>query len=152
MLKKLSLSIMFSATIFCSNFAVAAEPAAGEYNKCLRETQEQTDDAYVPCVSAEVKRLEKAINKQFELFLKDPRFVKWNNGNGLFRGNIKDMNDRWIAFRNNYCAFYNMAMYRYTVSKNYNREKCMMDLSQDYLDRLRAVYHDYDAADVGPGN
>lgn len=153
MLKKLSLLTLlalYSLSYSTANAqtvdkATTDETPQSEYVKCMDGNDELSDEYAANCMSAEVKRYDKAINKQWEEFLKKPQFQKWNNGNGLFRGNIKDTNDSFAAYRSRFCSFYNLAMQNYSVSKEYGRQECMLRLSQFYYDYLVQIARDYDA-------
>ena len=59
-----------------------------DYVKCLQAATEFTDDETALCMDGEIKRLDRALNNLYRnVFLKEERIQKWNNGNGMFRGN-----------------------------------------------------------------
>lgn len=117
-----------------------------DYVKCLQAATEFTDDETALCMDGEIKRLDRALNNLYRnVFLKEERIQKWNNGNGMFRGNIKDMQDQFTAYRARFCSFYAQAMQNYSGSQAYLRNECMMQLTNEYYTRLLNISRSYDA-------
>ncbi len=142
--------LCLAAALTLISFNLSAAPAEAEeesdYNKCLQASKEFTDDETAICMSGEVKRLDKAIANLYQnTFLKVERIKKWNNGNGMFRGNIKDMQDHFNSYRSRFCSFYATTMEIYSGSQMYLRNECMMKLTTEYYQRLSQMAIDFDA-------
>ena len=133
-------------TLYSFNVSAAEEKKMSDYDRCLQASTEFTDEETAICMSGEIKRLDKAIARLYQnTFLKVERINKWNNGNGMFRGNIKDMQDHFNAYRARYCSFYATTMQIYSGSQTYLRNDCMMKLTTDYYRRLLQISRDFDA-------
>ncbi len=117
-----------------------------DYYNCLQAADGYGDDEKAICMSGEISRLDRAINKLYQkTFLNVERIQKWNNGNGMFRGNIKDMQDQFNGYRSRFCSFYAITMQIYSGSQMYLRNECLMKLTTDYYNRLLQMSRDYDA-------
>ena len=123
MFYKLCLAAAFA--LFSLNAQAAQEAAAeaggerveNDYYNCLQAASGYSDDEKAICMSGEIKRLDRAISDLYQkTFLKVERIQKWNNGNGMFRGNIKDMQDQFNGYRSRFCSFYATTMQIYSGS------------------------------------
>lgn len=122
------------------------ERVDNDYYNCLQATTGYTDDEKALCMSEEVKRLDREITNLYQkIFLKVERIQKWNNGNGMFRGNLKDMQEQFNGYRSRFCSFYAVTMENYSGSQAYLRNDCMMEMTNEYYNRLLQMSRDYDA-------
>ena len=120
-----------------------------EYKKCLEQVVTYTAPEYVECLNAEIARQNAAINWYYDAFLKYPEFKKWNNGNGMFRGNLKDMNDQYSAYRERLCSLNGLALYQTYGDLEYGRKDCVKDINEQFLRRLERMYNG-SQVDFGP--
>lgn len=111
-----------------------------EYNKCLEGIVANTPGEYIACLNAEIKRQNSAIAYNYTQLLKLPEYQKWNNGNDMFRGNMKDMNDQYIAYRERICSMYGLAYENLLNTPEHGRKKCTMEINDMYLRRLQEIY------------
>ena len=122
------------------------ERVENDYYNCLASTKGYSDDEKAICMEGEIKRLDREINKLYQkTFLQEARIQKWNNGNGMFRGNIKDMQDEFNGYRSRFCSFYAVTMEIYSGSQAYLRNECLMKVTEEYYNRLLQMARDYDA-------
>ncbi len=120
-----------------------------EYKKCMEQSVSYTAQEYVACLNAEIARQNAAIEAYYNSLLKYPEFQKWNNGNGMFRGNMKDMNDQFVAYRERLCSLSGMALYQLNGDLEYGRKECVKDVNEELLRRLERMYNS-SQADFGP--
>ena len=148
------LCLVAAFALFSLNAQAAQEAAAeaggerveNDYYNCLQAASGYSDDEKAICMSGEIKRLDRAISDLYQkTFLKVERIQKWNNGNGMFRGNIKDMQDQFNGYRSRFCSFYATTMQIYSGSQMYLRNECLMRLTTHYYNRLLQMSRDYDA-------
>lgn len=111
-----------------------------DYNKCLEGIVANTPGEYIACLNAEIKRQNGAITYFYNELLKLPEYKKWNNGNDMFRGNMKDMNDQYIAYRERMCSMYGLAYEDRLNTPEHGRKKCTMEINDMYLRRLQEIY------------
>lgn len=111
-----------------------------EYNKCLEGIVANTPGEYIACLNAEIKRQNGAITYFYNELLKLQGYQKWNNGNGMFRGNMKDMNDQYVAYRERMCSMYGLAYENLLNTPEHGRKKCTMEINDSYLRRLQEIY------------
>lgn len=156
MIYKFGLALILTTAMFAAfNPATAQQPVAvidaveseeNDYNKCLQASKEFSDEETALCMSGEIKRLDQAIANLYQkTFIKVKRIEAWNNGNGMFRGNIKDMQDQFNGYRSRFCSFYATTMEIYSGSQMYLRNECMMKLTTEYYARLLQMSRDFDA-------
>ena len=151
MLLRLFLALGLTFASFSSSFAadeaaVENERVENDYYNCLQNATGYSDDDKALCMSEEVKRVDRAITNLYQkIFLKVDRIQKWNNGNGMFRGNIKDMQDQFNGYRSRFCSFYATTMEIYSGSQAYLRNDCLMKVTGEYYNRLLQMSRDYDA-------
>jgi hypothetical protein len=120
-----------------------------DYKKCLEQIKGYTAREYVSCLNTEIKKQNTAIEEYYKRLLAFPEFDKWNNGNGLFRGNVKDMNDQYVAYRERLCSMYGMGLYSLYGDLEHGRKECMMEMNDQLLRRLERIYNS-SQADFGP--
>ena len=53
-----------------------------------------------------IPRLLTEIQKVYTKIANDKYYSKWNNGNGMFKGRVRDTYNAWLVYRNNYCDMY----------------------------------------------
>ncbi len=111
-----------------------------EYNKCVENIAGNTPREYINCLNPEIKRQTAAMNNFYTQILKLEEFKKWNNGNGMIRGNLKDMNDQFVAYRERVCSMYGMAYKDLLGDAEFGRKKCTMEINDQMLRRLQDIY------------
>lgn len=70
-----------------------------EYKSCLEQKKSEDE-----CIKGEIERTSKQIKDSLATFLSTPTTEKWNNGPDIKNGNLRDMFDSWVAFRNRMCS------------------------------------------------
>ena len=111
--------------------------ATKEYDACYKTAQ--TDDEVALCMKAETARLIKDIQSIYLTLSTHDQTKAWNNGNGLSSGNLKDMYNHWIAYRNRYCYLFQKASENVFGTPDFHKERCLLNLTTDHLDLMRAV-------------
>lgn len=101
---------------------------------------DKSDDGYSKCYLAETKRLSEEIKQKYNKLAENPQLTQWNNGNGMFKGNLKDMFDSWIAFRNRFCSLSGISGNHYNgESKTFHQSDCLYQLSKEHNDQLDGI-------------
>ena len=77
-----------------------------EYIECTSKIINGSPAGYIACLNKEMKRQHAYIEKFYRTLLKQDDFKKWNGGDTLTKGNFKDMNDQFVAFRDRLCSLY----------------------------------------------
>ncbi len=143
MFYKMSVLTIIATIAFGNAFAQKSPSSiAFSYDKCIEGNVHNDDDYAAKCREAEVKKLDAQIQKIYLGLLKKEGVKKWNNGNGMFRGNLKNTDDSFMAFRNNYCSFYNAAMHEQSTSKEFMRQDCRLSMTRQYLSQIISVLND----------
>lgn len=114
-------------TAFCAH-------ADQEYDNCVAQAYD--DDAIALCMKANTARLMKKIQEDYIFLSEDPISKEWNKGNGLKSGNLRDMYNSWLAYRNRYCSLYMAANVNGYGSDNYHREACILEMTKDHEELL----------------
>lgn len=130
---------MFKKLLLLVVFGLIASPvfATPEYDLCYDNAQ---NDAEVSlCMKAETARLMKSIQETYSAILKNEQTASWNNGNGLISGNLKDMYDNWVAYRNRYCSLFVLASEHTFGGPDYDKERCLLNLTNDHYELMRSV-------------
>ena len=120
-----------------------------EYKKCLNAVVSYTPKEYIACLNAEIARQNESMNGYYEALLRYPEFQKWNSGNGMFRGNLKDMNDQFMAYRERFCSLSGLALFQQFGNLDYGRKDCVMRVNDEMLRRLERMYNS-SQVDFGP--
>lgn len=131
MLKKIS-AVMLMCFI-CTN----VKAASPEYEQCYAKAQ--TDNEVALCLKAENTRMLRQIQQIYLNLTKNEITNKWNNGNGLVSGNLKDMYNSWLAYRNRYCSLYQTASQNTFGGADFNKEKCIFSFNGDHLKLIQEV-------------
>ena len=114
--------------IFLLSFNAKAQTQT--YDNCLNNAR--SDDETALCMKAETARLIKEIQDVYVNMAKNPLIQKFNKGSSLSQGNLKDMYGSWLAYRNRYCALFVAASVNGIGSESYNRERCILNLTNDH--------------------
>ncbi|MBD9240576.1 MAG: DUF1311 domain-containing protein, partial [Alphaproteobacteria bacterium] len=125
--------LLVGAGCFFGAAAVSATP----YDDCIRDFAKQGptgDYEYSVCMKQEAARLLTEIQKVYTKIANDKYYSKWNNGNGMFKGRVRDTYNAWLVYRNNYCDMYAEAAKNTGGSEAYNREQCRKKLTEEQLD------------------
>lgn len=119
--------IIFFSTLLFSFSAQAAD----EFETCY--SQATDDDQVAVCMKEQTARLMKQIQQNYRSLLANADVKKWNNGDSLSKGNLKDTYNSWLAYRNRYCSLFRVANTNMYGSPNYHYERCMKQLTEDHL-------------------
>lgn len=111
--------------------------AGKEYDECYEKVKDDGDLAL--CMKAETARLLKVIQEIYVNVSKHEVTAPWNKGNGLISGNLKDMYDHWIAYRNRYCSLFVVASKETFGSSDYDKERCLLQLTNDHYKLMLEV-------------
>ena len=123
-------------------FVGATAAKATLYDDCIKDfaKQGQTGDyEYSICMKQETARLLTEIQKVYTKIANDKYYTKWNNGNGIFKGRVRDTYNAWLVYRNNYCDMYAEAAKDTGGSEDYNREQCRKRLTENQLEDINNV-------------
>lgn len=117
--------------------AAAPAYATPEYDACYQKARDDNEVAL--CMKAENTRILKEIQQIYLNLSKHEETKKWNNGNGLLSGNLKDMYNSWLAYRNRYCSLYVVASQNTFGSENFDRERCLLSFTNDHYELIKTV-------------
>ncbi len=111
--------------------------ATDEYDTCYQAAQD--DNELALCMKAETSRFLKEIQTIYLNVSKNSRIKTWNNGNGLIQGNLKDMYNSWLAYRNRYCSLYVVASENMPGGTSYDRERCLLSMTNEHLELMKTI-------------
>lgn len=111
--------------------------AGQAYEKCFQEAKDDNEVAL--CMKAETTRLLTEIQKIYLNISKNPQTASWNQGTGLAKGNLKNLYDYWLAYRNRYCSLFVLASENGFGSPDYNKERCLLNLTLDHYELMHQV-------------
>ncbi len=117
--------------------AATAAHATPEYDACYQKAAD--DNAVALCMKAENTRLLKEVQQIYLNLSKLEDIKKWNNGNGLLSGNLKDMYNSWLAYRNRYCSLYVVASKNTFGSSSFDRERCLLSFTNEHLELIKTI-------------
>lgn len=120
-------------------FAVPA--MADEYEDCLKEVSKSKggDFELAVCMKAKTDNVLKQVQKEYTTVANMKEFQEWNNGNGMFKGNVRDTYNAWLVHRNKYCDMYAISAKNRAGSDEYNSERCKLDLTNEQLAYIQAI-------------
>ncbi len=119
--------------------AFSASVRADVVDDCINNS-DKSDEAYSRCWLDEAKRLSAEIKDKYEQLAANKLASEWNKGNGMFKGNLKDMYDSWVAYRNRFCSLSGVAgHYETGESKAFHQSLCLMDLSKKHNQELSGL-------------
>lgn len=124
------------ATAVVCLFSINAS-ASDEYDACY--SQAIDDEAVALCMKAETARLMKEIQQTYLELSKNPQTKDWNKGDGLKNGNLRDMYNSWLAYRNRLCSLNAVATENMYGSTDYHRESCFLELTSDHQKILESI-------------
>lgn len=111
--------------------------AGQEFEACKAKA---TDDTQIGlCMKAETTRLLKETQEIYLNMSKNELGAKWNKGNGLVKGNLKDMYDSWLAYRNRFCSLFEAVSVENVGSRTYNHERCLLNLTNDHYELMKSA-------------
>jgi len=111
--------------------------AGPEYTECYNQAND--DNQLALCMKAETARLLTEIQTIYLNISKNEQTAAWNNGNGLIKGNLKDLYDHWIAYRNRYCSLFVVASENTFGSSSYDQERCLLNLTKDHYELIHQI-------------
>ena len=118
--------------VLCAFSLLIGNAYAAEVDDCINKS-DKSDSAYARCWLDEAKRLTEEIKQKYVQLSKVKAVEQWNNGNGLFKGNLKDMMDSWVAYRNRFCSLSGIAGNNYTgEDKSFHQAQCLVELSKKH--------------------
>lgn len=130
---------MFKKILF--TFSLSILPtfvwATPEYDACYNKAQD--DDQVALCMKAETLRLMKTLQEVYINVSKNEQTASWNQGNGLISGNLKEMYDSWLNYRNKYCSLFTLASEHMFGSENFDRERCLLNITNDHLELMKTI-------------
>lgn len=120
--------------------AASASAQSKDYFACLNSSNNK-DDGYAKCYLEEAKRDVAEIDSFYQKLSSNPKFSAWNNGNGMFKGNFKDMLDTWVSYRNRYCSLYAQTYSQYDGSSpSYHQADCIMKMTRRHAEDMKALW------------
>lgn len=126
--------VLSALCFFSAGNAFAASP---EYDACYQKAQ--TDNEVALCMKAENARLLKEIQQIYANLAKHNKIKPWNKGNGLVNGNLRDMYNSWLAYRNRYCSLYETASEGGFGGASFNRERCLLSFTNDHYEMIQSI-------------
>lgn len=111
--------------------------ASDEYDACY--SQAVDDDAVALCMKAETAREMREIQQYYLELSTNPQTKDWNKGDGLKNGNLRDMYNSWLAYRNRLCSLNAVASGNMYGSTDYHRESCFLEMTSDHLKLLESI-------------
>ncbi|MGN0913355.1 MAG: lysozyme inhibitor LprI family protein [Alphaproteobacteria bacterium] len=140
MKKKLWISaLMFTAISF---------PAYSfNYEQCSAAAKD--DWGYAACMKTESNRLINLIKAEYDAIGKDSRFTVWNKGKSQNSDNLRKLFNDWLSYRDNYCSLYTLSMSNYIGIDEYNRQKCIYDITNQQYNDIKSIIQNADSDVVG---
>ncbi len=136
-MKKILTSLTIGTMMIISNTSFAQ---SNDYHKCINSSN-GLDDGYAKCYLEEAKRDVARIDDVYQKLSSNPKFSTWNNGNGMFKGNFKNMLDTWINFRNSYCSLYAEIYSAYDGSStSFHQADCIMKMTKRHADDMEDLW------------
>lgn len=115
-------------------FSVAVQ--AAEVDDCINNSN-SSDEAYSPVLAGRSQAFEYGNQNKYEQLASNKLAAEWNKGNGMFKGNLKDMYDSWVAYRNRFCSLSGVAgHYETSESKAFHQSLCLVNLSKKHNQEL----------------
>lgn len=146
MLKSVTARILGVACLACvakADVALGVSFApANPFDDCVRSMEKLgpvRDAEYAICMKKESARLLTEVQKVYTQIANDKYFAAWNNGNGMFKGRVRDTYNAWLVYRNSYCDLFAEASKDTGGSMDYNREQCLMDMTKQQLEVVNNV-------------
>lgn len=131
-MKKLLAAVALSTTILAASPVFAVDENLAEMYECLKQSN-NLDSGYAKCYLDQAKRDMAKLSQYYIELANNPKLDKWNNGNKMFKGNFKDLQDAWINSRNRYCSLYAETYSQYDGSDVYfHQSKCLMDITSEH--------------------
>ena len=145
------MSVKFGAMGLAVMLLAATSLKAADVNDCINNS-DKSDDAYSRCWLEEAKRLTAEIKDKYEILTKNKLANEWNKGNGMFKGNLKDTFDSWVAYRNRFCSLYGVAGNQETgETKAFHQAMCLVDQSKNHNAQLGALITTFSTQMINDG-
>lgn len=135
------MNIKITSVVLGLSMFFALPTMADEYDDCLKEVSRTKggDFELAICMKTKTAKVLKQVQAEYTTIANMKDFQEWNNGNGMYKGNIRDTYNAWLVYRNKYCDMYAIANKEITEYIDYYREKCKMDLTDEQLIYIQAV-------------
>jgi uncharacterized protein YecT (DUF1311 family) len=91
-----------------------------KYNNCIKEKKDSDT-----CLSQETDRTSQNVKTSYQYVLENSELHDWNNSDSLQYGNLRDMFDSWIAYRNRFCAI-TVEAYKLGAKKSLPLDQCIL--------------------------
>ena len=128
--------LLFFVVYLLPGIALSKYPTE-EYNACYERARDDTEVSL--CMKAETQRVLTDIQEVYTNLANHPEIKTWNDGNGLISGNLKEMYNGWLAYREKYCSLFQYAS-RYTFgSEAFDFERCTLELTLDHYQLVKAA-------------
>ncbi len=144
MLKPVAIGFFCVSCLFSGNALSASFAKSNPFDECVRSMEKVGpvgDAEYAICMKKESARLLSEVQKVYTEIANDKYYASWNNGNGMFKGRVRDTYNAWLVYRNSYCDLLAEASKESGGSEDYNREQCRMDMTKRQLEEIQNVIH-----------
>ncbi|MBO7556557.1 MAG: hypothetical protein J6T72_04100 [Alphaproteobacteria bacterium] len=115
-----------------------------EFKKCEESVINNSPAKHISCLNQEIKRQHGYIENFYRTLLKQQQFQEWNGGDTLAKGNFKDMNEQFVAFRDRLCSLYALAKKPTYENLEWGRKECIMIFNDYMLNRLQTIKYESD--------
>lgn len=126
--------------VFLADYDVEQE----EFKKCESTVINNSPAKHISCLNQEIKRQHGYIENFYRTLLKQDQFKEWNGGDVLSKGNFKDMNEQFVAFRDRLCSLYAVAKKASYENLEWGRKECIMVMNDYMLNRLQTIKYESD--------
>ncbi len=148
MWKKLLTTVTVTALCTCNAYAQSFDASSNSiyqnnnvgydfeqtaYHECINSLINESEFATIGCLNKEIKRQDDGMQSYFKELLKQEQYQKWNKSTTPNSGNMKDMVDQYIAFRDRFCSMYAIGMTNLFTNTERGRKECLVLLNHDIL-------------------
>ncbi|MDR1026097.1 MAG: DUF1311 domain-containing protein [Lactobacillus sp.] len=127
------------ALLILAATTIVSAAHANEYDDCMFKAGAIGDTAMAACYTEETKRIMQDIKSVYEDAAKDKKLAKWSGGVGMQSGNLRNMFETWLKYRNTYCSYYTVGNSEYLGTDEHNNAYCVMTLTKKHLTDVKKV-------------
>lgn len=120
-------------------FSAQAQKKSQEFNDCMDKAGKIGDSAIAVCYNTETEKVLLQIKDIYEAATKNKAIASWSGGAGMQSGNLRNLFENWLNYRNRFCSFYTVGNSEYLGSGEYNNAKCLWEVSQNHLIEMTNV-------------
>ena len=113
--------------------ATAAIVDSQEFRDCMAKAGPIGETAISVCYREEVKRDMLKIKDAYEEATKVEELAKWSGSNNMQTGNLRNMFEAWLHYRDLFCAFAGVGNANYMGSEEANNAECTYNLTRQHL-------------------